>query len=282
MSNGEPERDIVRAATTADGECIPNYDGVMVHGYINPLAFFAVDEPWKSLHGDEATEASLLEYLCRPDTNADLNSILNRYREVSKEVSNRIFVAPTSLLKKLVWPLRHAKGSFALGNYFGTIALCGMVAEMAALLIFEPSAIYIKKHFDLKKVVPSEFRHYFKGDAFEREGQQQRVRVLNKLRMFKDPKIKEAFDLVRDVRNRYLHLLSQPIDKSDRDAAKAFLATVDIVRYAMGLDVRNGKVAFRPEIFAWIEEHAPAEAKAIAEVERQETGNAIDQAPGSI
>lgn len=264
MTDEQPDdKEVVYDPTTEEATKIPQYDGIVVEGFINPLAFFAVDEPWKGVDAKKVTEEDLLDFLCQPDTKATLDAIVARYRDVSKEGGNRIFVAPTSLLNKLVWPLRNAKGSYALGNYFGTIALCGMVAEMAALLIFEARSVYIQKHFSTK-LIPPEFRKYFKGDTFEREGQQKRVQVLNKLRLLNEPQIKDKFDLVRDVRRRYLHLLSHPTDRIEADAAKVFLATVEIVRYAMGLDIRNGKVAFRPEIFAWMEANAPAESKTMS------------------
>jgi hypothetical protein len=44
-------------------------------------------------------------------------------------------------LDRLVWPLRHAKASYMVGNYLAVIALTGMVAEMVALLQWEVAEI---------------------------------------------------------------------------------------------------------------------------------------------
>ena len=105
--------------------------------FLNPLAFLEVDEPWAT---DEAgpDADSILRMLCTPGLDSAVPSVTQRYREISTE-SVRLFAAPNDqgILEKLVWPLRHAKAGYMIGNYLGTIALCGMVAEMAAILFFE-------------------------------------------------------------------------------------------------------------------------------------------------
>ena len=69
-----------------------------------------------------------------------MKSLIKRYKEISKE-KVRFFAAPAEerILNKLVWPLRNAKASYMVGNYLGTIALCGMVSEMVAILLFDIS-----------------------------------------------------------------------------------------------------------------------------------------------
>ncbi len=228
-------------------------EGYFVDGYINPLAFIEAEPPWNELpNHTPPTEHDLLAYLCQPEIDSSLDAIITRYLEISKERNDRIFMAPTGIIAKLVWPLRHAKASYALGNYLGTIALCGMAMEMSALLIFEAFDVHngISKH---KRRVSSALAPYFKGNnKFEREGQQRRVEILFELQLIDQP-IKEKFDLVRDIRRRHLHLMSQPLDRIQTDAVKAFLATVQGVKYCLGLDVREGKVALRPEIHSWLE-----------------------------
>ena len=54
--------------------------------------------------------------------------------------------AEPTLLEKLVWPLRHAKGSYALGTHLGCIALCGMVGEMVAILLWDISKVALQGH----------------------------------------------------------------------------------------------------------------------------------------
>lgn len=228
-------------------------EGYLLDGYINPLAFTEAEPPWNELpNHTPPTEQDLLAYLCQPGIDSSLDAIIERYLQISKEGNDRIIMAPTGMIAKLVWPLRHAKASYALGNYLGTIALCGMATEMSALLMFEAFDVHngISKH---KRRVPAAFAQYFKGNnKFEREGQKRRVEILFELHVIDRP-TKEKFDLVRDIRRRHLHLMSQPLDRIQQDAVKAFLASVQVVKYCLGLDVRDDKVALRPEIHSWLE-----------------------------
>jgi len=102
---------------------------------LNPLAFLEVDEPWASALKRDITPEALISYLCSLDITSDIPSIVSRYKEISTE-PQRLFAAPNEerIIRKLVIPLHSAKASYALGNYLGTIALCGMVAEMVTLL----------------------------------------------------------------------------------------------------------------------------------------------------
>lgn len=227
-------------------------DNYLLEGYLNPLAFTAAEPPWNQLPNREApTDDDLLRYLCQPGIDSSFDAIVGRYLEISREGNDRIIMAPTGILAKLIWPLRNAKASYALGNYLGTIALCGMAMEMSAMLIFEAFNVHngISKH---KRRVAPNLVPYFKGNKFEREGQQRRVDILFQLNLI-DQTMKDKFDLVRDIRRRHLHLMSQPTDRIDSDAVKAFMAAVKGVKHTLGLDVRDGKIALRPEIYSWLE-----------------------------
>ena len=106
--------------------------------FLNPLAF--VPTMGTSVAGapsDPAPE-SVLDFLCTPGVDSDVAALVRRCREISAE-PEPLFAAPADkrILDKLVWPLLLAKGSYILGNYLGTISLCGMVSEMLAILIFE-------------------------------------------------------------------------------------------------------------------------------------------------
>lgn len=63
---------------------------------------------------------------------SDRASLATRYREVHL-AAQPLFAPPAQreILGKLIWPLRHAQNSYVLGNYLGTISLCGFVAEDA-------------------------------------------------------------------------------------------------------------------------------------------------------
>src|SRR5690242_15308257 len=101
---------------------------VGMQAFVNPLAFLEVDEPWAGVFKKDVTAEHVLGFLCAPGTPSDVPSVVRRYKEISVEAEDRIFVAPAipAILQKLIWPLRYAKGAYSLGDYVGTIALCGM------------------------------------------------------------------------------------------------------------------------------------------------------------
>ena len=140
-------------------------------GWINPLRFFPLDEPSPS---DLAvpTPVQFLEFLCAPGVPSDPESLATRYREIAPE-RVRLFVAPAEprILEKLVWPLRHAKAAYMVGNYLATIALGGMVAEMVTMLLFDTAEAYLNNRSMTAKDQESLF-----GGEFEKLSQHRRSR----------------------------------------------------------------------------------------------------------
>jgi len=115
---------------------------LLQHKWVQPTAFLEVDEPWASMKEAHLDLNSVIEFLCIPGTHSDLVSMVDRYRMISVEYPR--FALPPAhdkILAKLVWPLRNAKGSYMLGNYLTTVAMCGFAAEMAAIFLFEISEI---------------------------------------------------------------------------------------------------------------------------------------------
>ena len=143
-------------------------------GWLNPLQFLEIDEPWASAINAPLTLEAVLKFLCTPGIDAGLDSLVARYREISLEKS-RLFAAPAEerILEKLIWPLRNAKASYMVGNYLGTISLCGMVTEMVAILLFEVSEFSL----NAKPLTDKEQTALF-GSSFEKLGQDRRVKVL--------------------------------------------------------------------------------------------------------
>jgi hypothetical protein len=217
---------------------------------INPLAFLEVDEPWASMKGQSVTAEDVLQFLCNPLNPLDLQALTQRYKRISVE-DPRLFAAPAEvrLLERLIWPLRQAKGSFMVGNFLGTISLCGMVGEMAAILIFDLAEVRVNS------VVADEARQKaLFGSSFERLNQDRRVEVLRGNGLI-DGRLKEAFDSIRTRRRRYLHLWSEDHAALEKDAIECFKAAVLIVVSALGFDVKDGKLIFRPQVFEYLKKH---------------------------
>ena len=115
-------------------------EGKLFKVWLNPLQLIDVDEPWSRVSEKELKPEDLIKFLCTPGIECDEKGLIQRYQEISQE-KKRLFAAPAEerILEKLVWPLRHAKASYMVGNYLGTISLSGMVSEMVAMLFFEMS-----------------------------------------------------------------------------------------------------------------------------------------------
>lgn len=216
-------------------------------GMINPLAFIEVDEPWALVHPTEVSSEVILNYMC-PTTSPNVDNLINRYREVSVE-NPRLKVVPAEerILEKLVWPLRHAKASYVIGNHLGTISLCGMVAEMVAILYFDISDIMIGK-----EKLDEEKQKLMFGCSFEKLGQDKRTKILKVFKII-NQETAEKFDKIRIIRKKYLHLWSQDHDRLSTDAIEAFEVTASIVAEIIGQGItKEGCFKLNPKIVNYL------------------------------
>jgi hypothetical protein len=94
------------------------------------------------------------------------------------------------------------------------------------------------------------------GRTFEKMSQDQRVKVLDAYGLVNE-KTKNAFDKVRDVRRKYLHLLSHPHDNIVLDSRTAFGCAATLVHSVLGLGLGNGSITFSPLFKVWMEKHMP-------------------------
>src|ERR1043165_3041768 len=99
--------------------------------WLKPLDLFGGVDP-------SSLQEQTLAVICGPGVPSDKKTVEARYREIDA-VEPNLFAPPAEerILSQLIWPLRHAKASYMVGNYLGTIALCGIVGEMTAILIFD-------------------------------------------------------------------------------------------------------------------------------------------------
>jgi hypothetical protein len=223
-------------------------DDVLIEGYVNQLQFIDVDEPWASFSNQEVNAQSILDFLCTPGLSSEIESMISRYKTISIE-KKRIFVAPNEqrILDKLIWPLRNAKAGYMCGNFLGTIALCGMVAEMVSILLFDINSLKIN-HTDLtKKDQEAVF-----GSKFEKLGQERRVNILYTFGII-NSEMKQNFDIIRNIRRGYLHLWSQDHEKLPLDSVKCFEAAVLLVVSAIGQDLKDGKIVLSKEILNYLQ-----------------------------
>jgi hypothetical protein len=222
-------------------------DGGKFGAWINPLAFLEVDQPWASTDRTPTAD-EILGFLCPPGTPADTVSIVERYKRISTEPV-RLFAPPAEprILEKLVWPLRHAKASYVVGNNLAVVALCGIVSEMVAVLLWQLAEASLNG-----RPMTTEDEVALFGSSFEKLGQERRVRVLASYGIVSS-NVVEMFDVIRRTRRKYLHLWAQAHDRLPDDAVECFHACIGLVVAAIGQDVRDGGIVLNPKLVKYLE-----------------------------
>lgn len=220
-------------------------------GWINPLSFTANPDP---------TTEDVLAFLCPPETSSDIQSLVARYQELNNPPLGLAFVpSEPVILYKILWPLRQAKASYMIGNYLTVIALCGMVAEMVAILFWELAGP--KLHALTKEDQNRLFCKTFESETeleqwFERQGQKKRVKLLLKPFQQIDEKTKESFDEIRNTRRKYLHFWSQDHDAVGVDAMRVYQRTESLAAIAIGVaGFQDGKVTLSDRLIGYLKRH---------------------------
>jgi len=225
----------------------------LINMWVNPLKWLDAD-PRSPAQG-KPTPSSLVSYLTSPDVEGGFDALVARYHQVS-EMQDPLFaaLAERNILEKLVWPLRSAKGNYALGNYLGCIGLSGMVGEMVALLLWDISQPQLaKRHLD-----DAAQRALF-GRSFERLGQQRRVEVMEGLGLVERDSV-VAFDGLRNIRRRYLHLYSQDHAHIADDALKAYGHAITVVAGVLGQSMNEGRLLLRSDLMDYLKERGLLDA----------------------
>ena len=142
-----------------------------------------------------------------------------------------------------------------VGNYLATIALCGMVSEMVAILLWEIADPQLNG-----RLMTKEDERALLGSDFERLGQERRVSVLAAYSVV-TPDVRQQFDAIRQTRRRYLHLWSQDHEQLPGDAVKCFHAAISVVVAAIGQDIRDGKLILNPRLIPYLERSGLYEPK---------------------
>lgn len=215
--------------------------------YVNPFIFFEIDENWSHLGHTELSLESVLKFLCTPDDDSSTTALIERYKVINDRSEGLRFV-PTEarILENIIWPLRHAKASYIVANYLGTISLCGVVSEMLAILLFKCSEIQING----SPLTESGEKAIF-GSSFEKLGQQRRVSILSGYNLI-DQEIKDTFDKLREKRNRYLHNWTQDSQSLHQDAVDCYEAAIKITLFVIGQDVKDGRLLLKSNLIEYL------------------------------
>ena len=208
-------------------------DQMRLNAWLRPLVFPEVD----FLGQTEPEPQSLLKFLCTPGIEADASSLTQRYRKISAR--DELFLVPAEdrILEKLVWPLLHAKSSYMVGNFLGTVSLCGMVAEMMAILKYTISDDNIKTISD---------------QEYQKCWQKHRIIILKQLNLI-DANIKTSFDIIRDKRNKHLHSLFINVQSLIKDALLCYKNVSKLAVFLLAPeDFQNGTALFSPELLKYL------------------------------
>lgn len=185
--------------------------------WVNPLRFFSLEGQPFNADNAEIDYQKLINDLRGADDDKTIGKVRERYKLLTNYDSN-LFIVPVNnvILEKLVWPLRSAKQAFCLGNYLGCIALCGTVAEMITIFLFEIANITING----VKLDDSAQRKLF-GNTFEKLGQERRLEILEIYGILNKKLVQEASQ-IRGIRKTYLHILSKEFANLEKDAENVY------------------------------------------------------------
>jgi hypothetical protein len=210
--------------------------------WINPLDLFPL--------GDQAPTADeTLAAMFTPGEPFESSSVQARYRAITSS-HPPLFAPPAEgrILNQLIWPLRHAKACYVVGNYLATIALAGIVAEMTAILIHD----LMDRLFNNRAMTPEDEAQIY-GRSFEELDQRRRIEVLRGYGALTAEAF-EAFGRLRGTRKKHLHL-AQLVDEKElsRDARAMFRDAVLVVAACIGQNMNDGKLVLTPQMMRYLE-----------------------------
>ncbi len=204
----------------------------LINVWVNPLQILEIDEPWP-LARQPITADVFLEFLCTPQTGSSLDQLAERYREVSVE-RERLFAAPLDegIMRHIVWPLRHAKAAYTVGNYLATIAISGVVAEKMALLLWDVFGASVQTNSKVKKELGR--------STFENADQTRRVAALRAADLITADE-RHAYSAIRLARREHMHVwASRPQANIAATAVQIFDNAVFVVVRGFGFGAKDG------------------------------------------
>ena len=176
--------------------------------------------------------------------------ILERYVEAT-EIHMSIVPHTKAIFQRLLKPLRSAKKCYCLGDYAATIALCGTVGEMLAILLWKINDITFKG----KPITEQDEKGIF-GGSFENLGQDKRLRVLKTFGHINETQYK-SFDDVRKKRKPYLHLWTADLRNEQDDALDVLKKSFQLFNEVAGIDLADARTLKKVDhrLMKFLEEH---------------------------
>ena len=206
--------------------------------FINPLKLMEWEPEFRASNlPDDPAPEGLVEFLCPLDMSAEMSAFKERYKEVSKCDRNLVLTPEESELKENVFgPLRQAKTNYAIGNYLGSIALCGIVAEMVALFVYNINILDVAKRQD--------FEDMYHAD---------RLKLLKSLDLIGE-KSRMDFGEIGVARKSALHFWNTPEEGIAKRAARAYASATRLVLDVMDVEFIEGNVRLNPKLRKYLED----------------------------
>ena len=155
---------------------------------------------------------------------------LERYKEIQK-IRTQLWALPLikNIAEKISEPLNYIVASYSIGNYLGTIAICGMLSEMSILLFYDIICyLHDNKYYNFKEKP-------VKYEDFEKFDQGRREKEIKKF--LSDHKIIELSKAIRNIRKKYLHYFKSDYSNMQSDALKVFDNIIQILKIITGLGI---------------------------------------------
>lgn len=221
----------------------------LIRAWVNPLICLDADDRFPFKENVKLTSDAVLEYLAENDNKTPtLDEMKSNYARIS-ENATRLFIIPaeTMILSKIIRPLRHALGYFMIGNFLESIAISGMVCEMAAVFLFQINEITVKG-----EPVSNDDEANRNLIKFEKMRQWERTSKLLEWGLI-DKDVKDKFDFVSEKRNEYLHRLSKNDNDIETNAKHVFDKTLDIILYVTGLRIgKPGRAVLNQKVLDYL------------------------------
>lgn len=209
----------------------------------NPIVWHEVERSRQGMPTEPPSLMNMLRFMTDDRIAGTLESYTYLYDFAAEmEGWTPIHVAPDhpQIVAKMLKPLRHAKASFMLGNFVGTIALSGMIAEIVAILRYE---------LEEKRITA---KGLYSVARFESLGQEQRVRYLKKQGIVTDPMVLQWFEVVRETRRRHLHFFSPAASDETNDAVTCYRIAHALVSWIIGNRYEQPAPQVNPALVEWL------------------------------
>jgi len=204
----------------------------LVQIFVRPLAAVI-----KNGVGTPKTADEFISFLTPIAENA-IENARTRFEECESVEGDGLFAVPVigDFFQQVIWPLRSAKGSFAVGNFIASISLCGTIAEVLATAIFKYSDAYLDEG-DLK-TGPVQAQLF--GGPFDKLTQFRKIRILRVLKII-DKSAFDDFEGIRKIRNDMIHLKADALASAESAALTAYEHCMRLVTRFVGIGFSEDK-----------------------------------------